>query len=122
MRYLSLTVVVILGLAAGRGARLLANDTIFEPLRQKLYGWQSHGRAGRWAYSLVMCPWCLSVWLSAIAVAWWIWLILPTWPGWGEALVGWMATAGAAALFVSADRVADKYLHGDMQAGNEHGE
>jgi hypothetical protein len=111
VRYLNLLVVLILGLAAYRGARLISNDTITKPIRDKLYGLQSHGRLGKWAHSLITCPWCVSVWLSAFAVIWWIWLILPAWPGWGETLLAWWAVAGVAGLAVGADRSLEKYVH-----------
>lgn len=47
------------GLAVARLTRLVTDDTITEPLRQRV--------AGRWpqAETFLRCPWCVSIWLAA---------------------------------------------------------
>jgi hypothetical protein len=61
-------------------------------------------------HSLITCPFCCSVWFSGAAVAVWVWLILPTWPGIGVVLFAVGAVAGAARLMVSFDMAAHKYI------------
>lgn len=53
--------------AAYRLWRLIAEDDITKPLRDKLQ------RTG-WARDLTECPWCLGSWIAAAwLAAWWIW-------------------------------------------------
>lgn len=77
-------------LAAYRLSIPISKDKIFAPLRKWLgwhWGWRSeklvaaadsrfykHANTGLWArlgrmfYELVICPWCLSIWLAVMAV------------------------------------------------------
>jgi hypothetical protein len=110
MRFLGLFDVIILALVVYRLARAITYDKVGEPLRKWLYKSGAKRKLGSWGFSLVSCPWCISVWISALAVAWWVALILPTWPGWGEFLVAIAAVAGASSLMISADMTAKKYL------------
>ena len=76
---------MLLGLAAFRVYRLIAEDTILDWPRRYLLrlgsDWQKDGdpvpnnyRAG-WAEWLT-CPWCAGFWVS---VLWWLlWLVFPT--------------------------------------------
>jgi hypothetical protein len=120
MRFLDLSIVVILGLVCARLARIIAVDKIGEPVRQWLYRHQAKRWLGGWLYSLITCPWCISVHAALWSVLWWIWLILPTWPGWGEFLVAWWAVAGAASVILSIDIGLHKWI--DMPAPGDHDE
>ena len=62
---------VLLALATARATRLIRDDTVFDRPR----GWllerltrKDHG-IGHWFYELLRCPWCVSGWLAAAAVA-----------------------------------------------------
>ncbi len=58
----------LLALAAYRIWRLLAEDTILEPVRRRMI-------RGETVSELVSCPWCLGSW---VAIGWWIcWYIWP---------------------------------------------
>lgn len=72
---------LILGLVVARATRLWRDDTITENLRERVEGWladrmEDAGRAGRhrtsWVFQkvgeLLECPWCISGWLSILAV------------------------------------------------------
>lgn len=62
-------VLVLLGLAAFRTWKLLAEDTIFDRPRARLLT----GHAG--LDQFVSCPWCLGTWLAAV---WWgCWQLWP---------------------------------------------
>jgi hypothetical protein len=102
--FYTLPVVLILGLVAYRLARLIAHDAIAEPFRRKVYASQATlGRAGRWLNTLTTCPFCLSVWAAFGGVAWYAWMIAPTWPGWGEFLLAIPAVAGVGSILSAAD-------------------
>ena len=107
---LTLVAVIIMALPAYRIAQVVAVDKIGEPLRQYLYRHQQSWKGGRWLHSLITCPFCCSVWFSAVAVAVWIWLILPGWPGIGVFLFAIGAVAGAARLMVSLDMAVHVYI------------
>ena len=49
--------VLVIGLASYRVWRLIAQDSITEPLRDQL---DDEG----WAIGLVSCPWCLGSWVA----------------------------------------------------------
>jgi hypothetical protein len=76
--------VTLLGLAGFRVWRLIAHDTIFDPIRERilrLEGWTEgepvpDGFRDRLAEFLV-CAWCLGFWIAVIA--WALWQISPTW-------------------------------------------
>lgn len=108
MRYFSLALIVILALAVYRVTRVVTVDKISDPWRKWLYAKvqnadPDHRSVARWAYTLLTCPFCVSVYGALLATAFAVWLILPTWPGVGEFLVAWVAIAGAVALMASAD-------------------
>jgi hypothetical protein len=104
VRFYTLGVVLIIGLAAYRLARLLAHDKIGQPVRDRTYKLSVENPGiGRWVNSLATCPFCLSVYFAAIGVFWYAWLIAPTWPGWGETLLAIPAAAGVAALAAAID-------------------
>jgi hypothetical protein len=108
---LPLVTAIFLALPAYRLARIVGVDNVGEPLRQFLYRKQAQwGKTGRWLHKLFTCPFCLSVWFSGLATLWWVWLILPAWPGFGFVLLMIGAVAGAACLMVSADMAAHKYI------------
>lgn len=64
--------------AVYRLAVLLSKDKITDWLREGLRssGWTSAGgerhgtdaRAARWLHELVICPWCVSIWLAGVVV------------------------------------------------------
>ena len=116
MSYIGLSEVLILGLVAYRLARALAVDKIGEPVRRWLYRSGAKRKLGSWGFALVSCPWCNSVWFSLLGVAWTTWLILPTWPGIGEFLIGWAAVSGVAALLLSADLSLKKWLDAEPKS------
>lgn len=64
---------VLLGLAAFRVWRLVAEDLIFEPLRARLLATDST------AEEFVTCPWCSGFW---VALGWWA-----AWEVWPHATV-----------------------------------
>lgn len=78
--------VLLVCAATYSATRLLAVDTIAEPIRLRLERWAAEGdaaldkhraptrkqHAGAWLVELVSCPWCLSMWIGAVfALAWW---------------------------------------------------
>lgn len=54
---------VVLGVATGRLVRLFVNDTILQRFRD----WSTH-RLPHWLSYGLTCPWCLSGWVSLVAV------------------------------------------------------
>ncbi len=73
----------LLGLAAFRLWRLLAEDDILNRPRDRLSEWSllghwdREGEPGNPAMDFVMCPWCFGAW---IAVGWWLtWIWQPHW-------------------------------------------
>lgn len=111
MRYYTLAVIVIIGLAAYRLARVIAHDKIGEPIRKRTYkAAVEHGGPGRWLNSLITCPFCLSVWFAVLGVGWYAWMIAPTWPGWGEFLLAIVAVAGVGAILSAVDLALTEYV------------
>lgn len=82
----------LIALAAYRLWRLIAEDEITDPLRDRLLG-------NEWASKLVECPWCLGAWVTA---GWW-----GAWWAWPDALVVAVpfALSAAVGLVASVDRV-----------------
>lgn len=63
---------LLLALAAYRVWRLLAHDTILDPVRRRLLT-PDDETGKRWEF--ISCPYCLGAWVTA---AWWLaWLIWP---------------------------------------------
>lgn len=72
--------VLILGFVVARATRLYRDDSMTEGLRERVTGWLDyHGTADRhrprrwrhgfdWLSEMLGCPWCLSGWLSILAV------------------------------------------------------
>ncbi len=71
---MSLTEILIVGLAAGRGYQLLAHDSILDTPRQ----WVDNNwpRVGDW----LSCAWCAGFWIALLTVSLWFtdlrWVIL----------------------------------------------
>lgn len=70
----------ILSLGSYRVWRLVAVDTITEPIRDRVFRMAEYqaGREDRYRFKLdelVTCPWCLGFWI-AIAV-WGVWQLVP---------------------------------------------
>lgn len=62
---LSLTVLVLLALAAYRVTRLIVIDSIIDGLRIKIFNWLSpKGLVGDKLAYLISCTWCMGVWVS----------------------------------------------------------
>lgn len=104
---MTLAVVVILGLVVYRAARVLTVDKISQPWRDWLLRQVQHAgaetrSAARWAYTLLTCPWCLGIYLSALVVAFYSLVVADRWLGW-EYPLGLLAVAGAQSLFTAAD-------------------
>jgi hypothetical protein len=79
---------LIYALAVARVTGLIYADTITEPLRDRLIGWLDDRPAtlGAFIAALIQCPWCVSIWLGALAAPLvWFWgdspvmLILGLW-------------------------------------------
>lgn len=89
---LSPEVLVVLALATYRVARIIAEDTISEPARERMYRWAwddahpdesvdddgkrvllAHPRAAwrTWVHGLFTCPLCIGVWTAAALYALW---------------------------------------------------
>lgn len=60
----------MIGLAAFRLWRLLAIDSITEPIHGRINALTTP--AGQWLNQLWSCPWCLGFWISA-ALTWGTW-------------------------------------------------
>lgn len=54
---------ILVGVAAFRAWRILATDSITEPIRH--WAFQRTSRVWRWIVDLFMCPWCIGFWYSA---------------------------------------------------------
>jgi Protein of unknown function (DUF1360) len=75
----SLSAVVVLGLAVARLWRLISQDLVLAPLRDRLVGAEKFkvgdAEVAKNARPAVVeflgCPWCLGFWLSIPAVALW---------------------------------------------------
>lgn len=67
-----MSTLLILTVAVGCGAFMLAKATIFSPLRQNVIRRTRPGAPRRatwkWVNDLLSCPFCVSVWLAAGAV------------------------------------------------------
>jgi hypothetical protein len=102
-----LALVVFLGLVVYRATRVATTDKVSQPWRDWLLRKVQESGAdnrslARWAYTLLTCPWCLSVHASFVLTALYVWLVLPSWIGW-EYLFDAVAVAGAAALMIAVD-------------------
>ncbi len=67
---------LLLTLATARVTRLVVSDQISISLRQKIV---AKSGADGWFTYLVHCPFCVSVWLSGAASAYWILLADVSW-------------------------------------------
>lgn len=110
--------VLVVGLAAYRLARAVANDSITEPFRDWLYvgAYGDDPQPGdepvggifwRWAYALVSCPFCIGFWISLALYALWVNA------GWTRPFIGAVAVAGVAALLAGYDRALAKVIDRD---------
>lgn len=102
-----LGIVLVLGLVVYRGTRIMTLDTISNPWREWLHGQVQQVGAdkrsfARWGYTLLTCPFCLSVWLAFIVTLVYVVLVWPRWIGWEYPFVA-LAVAALAALAVSVD-------------------
>lgn len=102
-----LALVLVLGFAVYRAVRVATVDKISQPWREWLLLRVQHAGAdtrslARWAYTLLTCPFCLGVWLSAVVVAFWSLVVADRWLGW-EYPLGFLAVAGAQSLMSSVD-------------------
>lgn len=99
--------VALLGFAiVARTTRFLNDDTLFEPVRDRVESWARYG--GPWraklAY-LLTCPWCASIWIALpvalygvlvlldLPAAWDVFAIAGLWLGWSYAygrLASWL--------------------------------
>lgn len=73
---------VVNALAVYRLARLITRDTIFDRQRTAMLGRWVHGRRKHMQLAeLIVCPWCVSVWIAAgvlvltrYCLGWWQWV------------------------------------------------
>ena len=61
-------IAVLLGLAVYRVWRIIALDSITEPLRAPLIA-RTDQRVWGWVWDLLSCPWCIGFWLNGVG-AW----------------------------------------------------
>jgi hypothetical protein len=61
---ITLVQLVILGLAAWRGTRFFLEDTLFSPIRDRI--WAKYPPESTKIGYLFTCPWCLGFWVSTI--------------------------------------------------------
>lgn len=88
-----LIALVPLTLVAWRVWRIVAVDTITEPLRARFLF--RDGRGWEWFAELVTCPWCLGFWISGGVVAAYVFGVgLPWW----LFLVGWLAVSAGVGI------------------------
>jgi hypothetical protein len=93
-----LILIVVLGLVVYRVTRFIVLDTLIETPREAVHNWLMT-RKGWWGpkiAELVGCPWCVSVWVSAGAIAATEWftdtdVIMPVWAWLGAAAVAVLA-------------------------------
>ncbi len=66
---------ILLALAAYRTWRLLAEDTILDPVRGRIYRWvDPESKRAMRLYEFLSCPWCLGTWVAAMWWAsWYVW-------------------------------------------------
>lgn len=93
------TVLLVLTLAAFRLATLVAEDTIFEPVRRWLCKGTRPRTPKNWACNLFTCPFCFGVWMSFLVVGLYGWVT--RWPGFVEYVVTSLAVAGGQVLMTS---------------------
>lgn len=78
-------VILIYALAVARLTGLITVDAITEGVRDRLIGWLDDRPAtlGSAIATLITCPWCAGMWVSAVAapLVWWHgenpWLLIP---------------------------------------------
>lgn len=104
---MTLATTLVLAFVVYRCARLIAIDTISDPLRARFYvaaqnADPEHRSAARWLLKLVTCPFCVGVHLSFIVVLFWSLVVVDRWLGWGYPLAA-LAVAGAQCLMTAAD-------------------
>ena len=90
-------------LAVARLTRLVTTDELTRPVRQALV--RRLPDRSPWAYLLV-CRWCLSMWVAApAAVAWWVLSAGPRWSGhwWADIPSVALALSYATGLLVRAE-------------------
>lgn len=80
---------LLLGLAAYRGYRILAMDSITSPILAWLMA-RDEVRVCRWVSDLLVCPWCIGWWYSGIGA--WVFGALNEWHP-AEGIVVWLAAS-----------------------------
>jgi len=60
---------VVISLLVYRVNRLIIRDTIFDKPRAAFINWALPRRGGSAVVDLITCPFCLGVWVSAVATA-----------------------------------------------------
>jgi hypothetical protein len=58
---------ILLSLATYRLARLLTIDTIFEPLRNRIWKWRGPETLTGYLFT---CVWCMSIWFGSLLTIW----------------------------------------------------
>lgn len=105
-----LILIVIHGLCTWRVARFLVLDDLINTPREYMHEWLLSGGPVRQKISVLLsCPWCITVWIAAVATFFWAFLLADRWPGW-LFLPVWIATAAVAVLI---------WLHADADDDDE---
>lgn len=91
-----IALLVLCGLATARITRLVRDDTILDRPRGWLFERLTRVDHGvrKWLYELLRCPWCISAWLAAGAVAVADWFASVPLPGLFWAATWWVACFG----------------------------
>lgn len=98
----------VLSLGIGSGSFMLSLAQIFAPLRLRvLERGRRHGFC-KWLYSLLNCPFCVSVWMSLIANAVWRLPLLPFYWPLGYLAVSLALSSGAMAAVLVIRRALGK--------------
>lgn len=63
-----LSLLVIASLATYRLVRLAIEDSLFDTPRGRLYAWliERNRLVTDWVYDLIVCQWCLGVWVAGL--------------------------------------------------------
>jgi uncharacterized protein DUF1360 len=104
---------LLLALAAFRSFRLVAEDTILDPLRLRIVGLPRNWKEGdpvpkgyrEKLAEFVTCPWCAGFWIS---IAWWA--AFQAWHFWTIVAASLMALSGVVGLLGKIDALLTNLL------------
>lgn len=66
-----LIVLLVLSAVTYRVSRFIVHDSLIDAPRNKIYDWLEHREHPFWLkiHELIGCPWCITIWIAAGAVA-----------------------------------------------------